>query len=81
MLRNANTTEIISARCQYYLKKSNMSIYALAKKMDMPYANVYRLVHGKNSPSTKSLERLANAFGVTVAELTSPLDPEKENEA
>ena len=55
----------------------NMSQVELARRLNVAPANVCRLEQGQNDPSLRTLERVAEALGISVGTLLSEDDSEK----
>lgn len=51
------------------LKKQRLSKRQLAMRMGIPYVQVFRLFRKGWNPTFKTLERIANAAGVKIADL------------
>ena len=65
--------KIKAARKSLKLKQSD-----LAKKLKMTSAQLCRIEGGKNTPSIKTLERIAKALGTTLAELMGDAAPQQK---
>lgn len=66
-------TEWISGKIKDLRKSAGMTQHDLADKSGLPQSHISRIENAQHSPSSKTLERLANALGVDKIEL----DPSK----
>lgn len=61
--------EWIAAKIKEERRKAALTQKELAEKSNLPQSHISRLEAGKHSPSFKTLERLAQALGISVGEL------------
>lgn len=64
-----NNKEIFSKNLKYYLSKSNMTQTELAKLLNYPEMTVSNWINAKTYPRIDKIEKMANFFGVTKADL------------
>ena len=69
-------SDIVRANCEYLLDKNKITIYRLAKNMNLNYTTVYRLIKGTGTLTLKSIENLSIGLGVNTMDLMTPLPPE-----
>lgn len=64
----------IGEKIKYWRKKRNMTQAALAEKLLITPSNISQIENGSRSPTIATIEQIADALGIDVAELMS--DPE-----
>lgn len=73
--------EIIANNIIYYRKKMGLSQLELSKKLQYSNKNISKWEKGETTPSIFTLKKLAEIFEITLDELTSPIDGNKEGNA
>lgn len=53
------------------LKERGLSVYKATKEIDVPASTLYDLASGAHMPSTKTLQKVADHFGVPLSYLTT----------
>jgi transcriptional regulator with XRE-family HTH domain len=56
-------------RLQKIRQQRSMSVTELAKKSKVAYSYIYEIEQGSKSPTVRTLQKLATALGVSVADL------------
>ena len=46
-----------------YMQEHNITIKELSNRCEIPYANLYNILHKKNKPRIDTVEKIANALG------------------
>ncbi len=59
----------IGNHIRFYLWHNNLTQEELAKLSGMPLGTLSRIINGRTNPTIKTLEKIANALGVTVKDL------------
>lgn len=72
--------EIIARNITYLRKKHGLSQLELAEKIQYSNKNISKWEKAETTPSVFTLKRLAEIFGITVDELVSTLQEEKDKE-
>ena len=62
------------------LKDRGLSVYKVTKEIDVPSSTLYDLASGAHMPSTKTLQKVADHFGVPLSYLTTGETEEKHYE-
>lgn len=62
--------DMISKNIRSVLDRRDWSIAELARRSDMNEPTVSRIVNNKNRPQLISLFKIANAFGLSIGDLT-----------
>ena len=65
-------------RLAYYRKKANMTQEALALEAELSQKHISEIERGVKTPTITTLERLAEALGISVAHLCSEIEAEDE---
>lgn len=65
---------VISENIRFYRKKTGLSQLKLAYQLDMAPSYLAEIERGKQYPSIKVLERIANYFGIMPYQLLQPLE-------
>jgi len=60
--------EFVSQQIRKHRKKAAWTQEQLAEKAGLPQSHISRIENGKHSPSHKTLQKIAEAFGVSVSE-------------
>ena len=69
---NRKSSFDIGARVSAWRKERRLLQKELAAKADMNATQLWALEHGRSSPSMRSVERIADALGITIVDLMSP---------
>ena len=69
--REARSAERIGRRVREEREQIGLTLEALARKTGMQVSNLSRLEHGKHLPSLETLERVAAALSVRIADLVA----------
>ena len=74
-------SDVISENVRFYRKKAGLSQLKLAYQLEMAPSYLAEIERGKQYPSLKVIERIANFFEIEPYQLLQPmlLEPEKEN--
>ena len=72
--------DVISENVRFYRKKTGLSQLKLAYQLEMAPSYLAEIERGKQYPSLKVVERIANFFEIEPYQLLQPmfLEPEKE---
>jgi transcriptional regulator with XRE-family HTH domain len=62
-------TKVVGANIKRFRRKKGLTQYQLAQDIGLRQESISRIEKGKYNPSLGTLERIAKALGVTVAEL------------
>ena len=70
-------------RIQDLLKERNWSMYQLSKYSDIPQSTLSNLFIRYNTPSVPTLEKICDAFGITISEFFNeqPLSKHSKEDA
>lgn len=69
--------ETIGDKIKKLIKKKDMTQEELARKADIPYATLLKILNGTvENPTVKTMQKLAMALGVSVDELLTKLTNE-----
>ena len=74
-------SDVISENVRFYRKKAGLSQLKLAYQLEMAPSYLAEIERGKQYPSLKVIERIANFFEIEPYQLLQPmlLEPEKES--
>ena len=71
---------IISENVRFYRKKTNLSQLKLAMQLEMSPSYLAEIERGRQYPSLKVVERLADFFKIEPYQILQPLELENEKE-
>lgn len=66
------TMDDVPARCYQLLEEAGLSRYKLAKMSGIPRSTLYNMLDGKSVPSIEIIQRISNAFHITLQQFFSP---------
>lgn len=68
-MSNLGNKEVMANNIQYYLERKGKTRSQLCDAIDVPYTTMANWVQGKTYPRIDKIEKMANFFGVTKADL------------
>lgn len=68
---------MVQLRIKELCKEQRITINGLAEKIGVAQPTISRIINGKQTPALDTLEKIADALGVEVAELFRPADKAK----
>ncbi len=72
--------EVISENVRFFRKKAGLSQLKLAYQLEMAPSYLAEIERGKQYPSLKIIERMADYFNIEPYQLLQPLELEKNKE-
>ena len=66
------TMDDVPARCYQLMAAEEISRYRLAKRSGIPISTLYNMLDGKSVPSIEIIQRICDAFHITLQQFFSP---------
>jgi len=66
------TMDDVPARCYQLMEAEGISRYRLAKRSGIPVSTLYNMLDGKSVPSIEIIQRVCDAFRITLQQFFSP---------
>ena len=57
----------VNARIKQLCEERNITYYELAKRSDIPYSTLSRMLHKSNQPSLITLRKICDGLGITLS--------------